>query len=174
MDEPNKSIDLALQAVSAAAWEPFGTLPGDEGTANDHSELEFLWADGAVNFISHSNSEIAFTTSGGAVCELLNRHDTHTQTLMPYDTDAYCVVAPRDVDFSAPEHFRTVRAFLLPRYAVVHLARGTWHWGPYPLHESSIRILNIQGRGYPQDNGITWLARDHGVRYAVNIAAAPA
>jgi hypothetical protein len=30
-----------------------------------------------------------------------------------------------------------------------------------------VRIFNIQGRGYPNDNGIVELARDHGVVYSV-------
>jgi len=110
-----------------------------------------LWADGHVNFIGHTNDEIELSAAGGALCDLLNRHDTHTQTLMPFDTDAYAVVAPASVDFSRPEHFETVRAFHLPRLSVVHLARGTWHWGPYPMHADSVRIFNIQGRGYAQD-----------------------
>ena len=53
---------------------------------------------------------------------------------------------PLNIDFSEPEHFDAVQAFYLPQHAVVHLARGTWHWGPYPLN-ANLRIFNIQGRG---------------------------
>ena len=158
---------LRLEDVTYESWAPFGTIPSDEQTEHDKTDLEFLWHDGHVNFIGHTNREIEFTATGGALCDLLNRHDTHTQTLMPFDTDAYAVVAPAAVDFSAPEHLDTVRAFFLPRLAVVHLARGTWHWGPYPLAAESVRIFNIQGRGYAQDNGIAWLARDLGLRLEV-------
>ena len=153
------------------SWAPFGAVPSDEGTEHDTAALEFLLNDGGVNFISHSNDEIPFTDDGAACCELLNRHDTHTQTLMPFDTDGYAVVAPAAVDFSEPEHFETVRAFFLPRLSVVHLARGTWHWGPYPLTDPTIRIFNIQGRGYPNDNGIAWLARDHDTTYEIGRTA---
>ncbi len=159
--------ELRLEAVTHESWAPFGAIPSDELTEHDTADLEFLWADGHVNFISHRNDEIEFTAEGHALCDLLNRHDTHTQTLMPFDTDAYAVVAPAEVDFSDPAHLDTVRAFVLPRLSVVHLARGTWHWGPYPLREDRIRIFNIQGRGYARDNGIAWLARDLGVRFAV-------
>lgn len=159
-------VRLTLASATPDAWAPFGTIPGDEGTPGDASEVEFLWADGAVNFIGHTNDELRFL-GDTPLCELLNRHDTHTQTLMPYDTDAYCVVAPASVDFSDPAHLDAVRAFHLPRYAVVHLARGTWHWGPYPLRAASVRLLNVQGRGYPADNGIAHLARDRGVAFAV-------
>lgn len=160
---------LHLETVTPESWAPFGTIPSDEGSEHDRSDLEFLWDDGHVNFISHTNDEIPFTADGAACCERLNRHDTHTQTLMPYDTDAYAVVAPADVDFSEPEHLETVRAFRLPRHAVVQLARGTWHWGPYPLGQDSIRIFNIQGTGYVNDNGIAWLTRDHGVTFEVEL-----
>lgn len=160
---------LPLTDVTHETWAPFGTLPSDEGTDHDTSDLEFLWNDGHVNFIGHTNDEIPFTTDGLPICELLNRHDTHTQTLMPMSGPAYVVVAPADIDFSEPEHFDTIVAFRLEQYSVVHLARGTWHWGPYPLGADSVRIFNIQGRGYPNDNGIAWLTRDHAVRCPVEV-----
>jgi ureidoglycolate hydrolase len=157
---------LELEDVTHSSWAPFGTIPSDEQTEHDTADLEFLWNDGHVNFIAHTNDEIERTASG-SYCDLLNRHDTHTQTLMPFDADAYAVVAPAAVDFSRPEHLATARAFRLPRLSVVHLARGTWHWGPYPLGAERVRIFNIQGRGYACDNGIAWLARDLGQRLEV-------
>lgn len=157
---------LQLEDVTHETWAPFGSIPSDEQTEHDTSDLEFLWNDGHVNFIGHTNDEIE-RTPRGALCDLLNRHDTHTQTLMPFDGDAYAVVAPAAVDFTEPAHLETVRAFRLPRGSVVHLARGTWHWGPYPLGADSLRIFNIQGRGYAHDNGIAWLLRDLGVRFEV-------
>src|SRR5262245_52310275 len=102
-------------------------------------------------------------------CELLNRHDTHTQTLMPMSGDAIVVVAPPDVDFSDAAHFATVKAFALPQYACVHLHRGTWHWGPYPVGADELRIFNIQGRGYPSDNAVVRFAQDFGLAYDVKI-----
>lgn len=163
-------IRLDLEDVTPESWAPFGAIPSDEQTEHDTADLEFLWNDGHVNFIGHTNAEIELTGAPGATgarCDLLNRHDTHTQTLMPFDTDAYTVVAPAAVDFSRPSDLDTVRAFRLPQLSIVHLARGTWHWGPYPLLADSVRILNIQGRGYARDNGIAWLWRDLGVRYEV-------
>ena len=101
-------------------------------------------------------------------CELLNRHDTHTQTLMPMSGDAVVVVAPPDVDFSQSAHFDTVRAFALPQYSCVHLHRGTWHWGPYPVGAGEVRVFNIQASGWQSDNGIVELTRDHDVVYEVH------
>jgi ureidoglycolate hydrolase len=160
---------LQLGSVSHESWEPFGTIPSDEGDAHDRSDLEFLWDDGHVNFIGHTTDEITFTDDGAARCELLNRHDTHTQTLMPVDGDGYVVVAPAACDFAEASDFDQIRAFRLPRYSVVHLARGTWHWGPYPIGQDSLRIFNVQGRGYVNDNGIAWLTRDHGAVVEVEL-----
>jgi ureidoglycolate hydrolase len=161
-----RTVTLDLLPATRESFAPFGVIPPEEGDGNPTADLEFLWNDGSVNFIGHTLDELE-TRAGHLRCELLNRHDTHTQTLMPMDADSVVVVAPADVDFSQPEHFDMVRAFALARHNCVHLHRGTWHWGPYPLGTSSVRIFNVQGRGYADDNGIAWLARDHGVVYEV-------
>lgn len=159
---------MAARPATAESFAPFGALPPDEGDGAPTADLEFTLADGWVNYIGHSIGEID-VVDGALRCGLLNRHDTHTQTLMPVSGDAVVVVAPAAVDFSQPAHFDTVRAFLVPRYTCVHLSRGTWHWGPYPLRADSVRIFNIQGRGYADDNEIVWLARDHATVYDVRV-----
>jgi len=161
-----RPIPLAARPATSESFAPFGVLPPDEGDGGPTADLEFLLDDGWVNYIGHSLDEVD-VVDGALRCELLNRHDTHTQTLMPVSGDAVVVVAPAGVDFSQPGHFESVAAFLLPQYTCVHLRRGTWHWGPYPVGSDHVRIFNIQGRGYPDDNGIAWLARDHGVAYDV-------
>jgi hypothetical protein len=161
-----RTVTLDQIPATIDTFAPYGVLPSDEGDGNPTADLEFRLDDGWVNYIGHSLDEIE-VADGRLRCELLNRHDTHTQTLMPVDADAVVVVAPAEHDFSEPEHFDAVRAFALPRLTCVHLHRGTWHWGPYPVGARSLRMLNIQGRGYPNDNGIAWLARDHGVVFAV-------
>jgi ureidoglycolate hydrolase len=161
-----RSVTLEPIEATATSFAPFGVLPPDEGDGRPTADLEFLQNDGWVNYIGHSLDEIE-VKDGRLRCELLNRHDTHTQTLMPISADAVVVVAPPDHDFSRPEHFEAVRAFALPRLTCVHLHRGTWHWGPYPVDTDFVRMLNIQGRGYPNDNGIVWLTRDHDVVYEV-------
>jgi ureidoglycolate hydrolase len=168
MAEP-RTIALPLITATAESFAPYGVLPPDEGNGPT-ADLEFLLHDGWVNYIGHTLDEID-VRDGRLYCELLNRHDTHTQTLMPMSGDALAVVAPAEVDFSEPSHFDTVRAFALPQHTCVHLHRGTWHWGPYPVGASSVRIFNIQGRGYVNDNGIAWLTRDHGVVYEIDAQA---
>ncbi len=161
-----RSVTLEPIEATIESFAPYGALPPDEGDGGPTADLEFLLNDGWVNFIGHSLDEID-VANGRLRCELLNRHDTHTQTLMPVSADAVVVVAPADHDFSQPEHFHAVRAFALPRLTCVHLHRGTWHWGPYPVDTNFVRMLNIQGRGYPDDNGIVQLTRDHGVVFEV-------
>jgi ureidoglycolate hydrolase len=165
MAEP-RAIELVPAAATRESFAPFGMLPPEEGDGNPTADLEFLWSDGSVNFIGHTLDELE-VRDGRLRCELLNRHDTHTQTLMPMSGPAVVVVAPAALDFSEPAHFDAVRAFALPRHSCVHLLRGTWHWGPYPVGANELRIFNVQGRGYANDNGIAWLTRDHGVVYEV-------
>jgi len=161
-----RTVELEPITATIESFAPFGVLPPVEGDGKPTADLEFLLNDGWVNYIGHTLDEIE-VRDGALRCELLNRHDTHTQTLMPMSGDAVVVVAPADVDFSSAEHFDTVRAFVMARHTCVHLHRGTWHWGPYPLGAPSVRIFNVQGRGYADDNGIAWLTRDHGVVYEV-------
>ena len=165
-----RTLELATRPVSAAAFATFGRLPADEGTPGDAADLEFRWNDGHLNYIAHTWEEIAHG-SRGALCDLLNRHDTHTQALMPVNADAIVVVAPGPLDFSRAEHLGAVTAFLVRRYECFVLDVGTWHWGPFPIEEGgTVRLLNAQGRGYAKDNGIAWLARDHGVQFEVVVA----
>jgi ureidoglycolate hydrolase len=161
-----RTISLEPIAATIESFAPYGVRTPEEGDGNPTADLEFLKNDGWVNYIGHRLDEIE-VRHDKLRCELLNRHDTHTQTLMPMSGDAIVVVAPPDADFSEPEHFGAVRAFALPRHTCVHLHRGTWHWGPYPVGADELRIFNIQGRGYPSDNGIVWLTRDHDVVYEV-------
>src|SRR5438309_28524 len=138
MSEPH-TIELPVEPATRESFAPYGVLPPFEGDGQPTADLVFTRNDGWVNFIGHTLDEIE-VRAGRLRCELLNRHDTHTQTLMPISGDALVVVAPADVDFSLPEHFETVKAFALPQYAVVHLHRGTWHWGPYPVGASEVRV----------------------------------
>jgi ureidoglycolate hydrolase len=164
-------ITLPVASVTPEAFAPFGVLPSDEGDGHATADLEFLENDGWVNYIEHSLGEI-HVDNGAYRCDLLNRHYTHTQTLMPMTGAAVMVVAPAAVDFSEAPHYDTVTAFLLAQHLCVHLRRGTWHWGPYPVGAPAVRIFNVQGRGYPRDNGVVDFVRDHRVAYTVDVSNA--
>ena len=147
---------LAVQSLSPTAFSPFGVLPPDEGGPGPTADVVFDRADGWVNFIGHDAAEVDHGPTGPR-CDHLNRHDTHTQTLMPMDDDAVIVVAPPDVRFVDAADVERVAAFLIPRQQPVHLHRGTWHWGPYPVRAPSVRLLNLQARGWPDDNTVATL-----------------
>ena len=160
MPDP-RVVTLRAQPLSQAAFGPFGVVPGDEGR-EPTADLEFELDDGWVNYIGHALSEID-VVDGRLRCDVLNRHDTHTQTLMPVSGDAIVVVAPADVPLASGNDADAIAAFVVRQYECVHLARGTWHWGPYPIGADAVRVFNIQGRGYPNDNGVAELRRDVGV-----------
>ena len=162
-----RTVQLPLETATSRSFAAYGVLPPFEGDGQPTADLVFTRNDGWVNFIGHTLDEIV-VRDGRMRCELLNRHDTHTHTLMPMSGDALVVVAPPDIDFSQPDHFDRVKAFALPQYTCVHLHRGTWHWGPYPVGAAEVRVFNIQARGWPTDNGIVELTRDHGVVYEVH------
>jgi len=161
-----RTIELRPEPATRESFAAYGVIPPVEGDGNPTADLVFTRDDGWVNFIEHTIDEIE-VRAGRLQCELLNRHDTHTQTLMPMTGDTIVEVAPAEVDFSQPAHFDTVKAFALPQYSCVHLHRGTWHWGPYPVGSPNVRVFNIQARGWPTDNTVVALASDHSVVFEV-------
>jgi ureidoglycolate hydrolase len=159
-------IPLEPKPLTRDGFAPFGVLPPDEGD-EPTADLEFRLNDGWVNYIGHTLGEIE-VVDGELRCDVLNRHDTHTQTLMPVSGDSVVVVAPAAVPLTTAADLETVRAFVVRRYECVHLHRGTWHWGPYPVGADMVRVFNIQGRGYPNDNGVAAIARDLSAVFAVD------
>lgn len=149
---------LKAEPLTAEAWAPFGWLPVDDTDPADGAyTLTFEWGDPHLNVIAHAPGEVERTETG-TLCTRMFRHDTHTQALMVLNCDAVVAVAPADVDFSAPTHLDTVRAFLLHPQEVVVLHRGTWHWGPFSVGPEPVRMLNVQGRRYAEDNAHVDLA----------------
>jgi ureidoglycolate hydrolase len=158
-------VTLTAEPLTRDGFAPFGALPPDEGD-EPTADLEFTLNDGWANYIGHTLDEID-VVDGALRCDVLNRHDTHTQTLMPVSGDAIVVVAPAAVAMTTVADIASARAFVVRQYECVHLARGTWHWGPYPIGAPMVRVFNIQGRGYPNDNGVAALASDLGVVFDV-------
>ena len=89
---------------------------------------------------------------------MLFRHDTHTQTVMSLDVPAVIAVAPAAVDFSAPDDVDAIRVFRLEPLEPLVLSRGTWHWGPFPVSAAEVRLFNVQGLRYAEDNACVDLA----------------
>jgi ureidoglycolate hydrolase len=138
--------------LTLEGWAPFGWLPvPDTDPSDGEGRLAFAWDDAHVNIISHRRDEVP-ESNEGLRCEVLFRHSTHTQALMPLDAAAVIVVASSESDLAHPGEQSQLRAFILPALTPVVLHRGTWHWGPYPVTAEEVRLFNVQGLRYQEDN----------------------
>jgi ureidoglycolate hydrolase len=146
------------ETLSEEAWAPFGWLPvADTDPRDGEHRLSFAWDDVHVNIIGHARAEVP-ETGDGLRCQMLFRHDTHTQAVMSLDVPAVLVVAPAARDFSAATDLDSIRAFRLGALQPVVLHRGTWHWGPFPVAADAVRLFNVQGLRYAEDNASVDLA----------------
>jgi len=160
-------LTIVAEPFAANAWREFGWVPVADADPTDgiHS-LEFSWEDAHLNYISHAPDELE-REGDRFVLERLYHHDTHTQALMPLNCSSWIAVAPAFVDFSRADHLDTLRAFLLDPLICIVLHRGTWHYGPFPLGDEPVRLLNLQGRRYAEDNAHVDLDQVAGVRVTV-------
>jgi ureidoglycolate lyase len=144
-------LTLVAEPLSAAAFAPFGQVIARDMMIDTVMELR----GGEVfhlNVLSYDGRPL--------VCDHLNRHHRATQALVALaGRPSLVVVAPRDVDFSAREQLTSLRAFVCDGTAGINLALGTWHWGPYPLMDH-VDLVNVQGRGFADDNEVAYLERD--------------
>jgi ureidoglycolate lyase len=166
-----RAVTVTAGPLTADAWRPFGWLPVDDTDPADVVDLHFEWADPHLNFIAHAYDEVPHTPGGSPVCEVMYRHDTHTQALMVTNCAAVVAVAPASVDFSAPSDLDEIRAFVLHPGDCLVLHRGTWHWGPFPIGSDPVRLLNVQGRRYAEDNASVDLPGRTGGAVQVEIPA---
>jgi len=143
---------VAIEALTEAAWAPFGWLPvADTDPRDGHHRMTFEWDDAHVNLIGHARSEVP-ETGRGFRCEMLYRHDTHTQSLMPLNVPGVIVVAPSHVEFHDVAEVGSIHAFRIETLESLVLHRGTWHWGPFPIEGPEVRLFNVQGLRYAEDN----------------------
>jgi ureidoglycolate hydrolase len=141
------------EPITATAWAPFGWLPvPDTDPGDGEHTLHFEWDDAHLNTITHTTDEIA-VDADGMRCAVMYRHETHTQVLTPLDAAAVVAVAPARAGFDTAADLDRIRAFVLEPGETVVLHQGTWHWGPFPIRgATSVRLLNLQARGYADDN----------------------
>ena len=144
--------EVVAVRLSPEAFAPFGWLPVSDTDPIDAAlPFEFAWNDAHVNVISHAPDEVEHSERG-LVCDRFYRHDTHTQTLLALDTHSVVAVAPAAATFASPTDLGEVRAFVVAPLEGFALARGTWHWGPFPLGDAPVRLWNVQGKRYREDN----------------------
>lgn len=144
-----------MESFDEGAWAPFGWVPVKDTDERDgENRLRYEWDDVHLNVIGHSLEEVS-KTPNGLRCDELFHHLTHTQALMSLNCDCVVVVAPPGSIFENAKDLDQVRAFLLHPLEPVVLHQGTWHWGPYPLDDTPVSLLNVQGLRYAEDNGRT-------------------
>ena len=149
---------INARLLTEPEWAPFGWLPlADTDPRDARYTYEFAWGDPHVNVITHGPDEVE-RVEARLVCDRFYRHDTHTQTLLALDAVAIVAVAPASTTFTAPADLDTVRAFVIRPLEGFALARGTWHWGPFPIGDAPVHLWNLQSKRYEQDNRCAELA----------------
>ncbi|HUC05687.1 MAG TPA: ureidoglycolate lyase [Acidimicrobiales bacterium] len=163
---------IGPEPLVEGSWAPFGWLPlADTDPRDGEQSLSFEWGDPHVNIIGHARSEVP-ATDDGLRCEMLYRHATHTQTIMSLDVDAVIAVAPADVTFGGPGDVESIHVFWLHPLEPFVLHRGTWHWGPFPVGTPWVRLFNVQGLRYAEDNDMVDL-RSRAMTVDVVLGEAP-
>jgi ureidoglycolate hydrolase len=148
------TFTVRAEPLTSDGWRPFGQVVGrDECFVELRGDATFH-----LDVLTYEWHPLR--------ADLLNRHHTATQALIPLGGDpAVVLVAPAEVDFSSPEHLETLRAFVISGDLGINLALGTWHWGPYPLGQR-VALANFQG-DVTHDNEIAHLERDLGVTVSI-------
>ncbi len=165
-----ETIVIEARPFEPDAWAPFGWVPvADTDPADGRHTLEFEWHDPHLNLISHSPDEVERAPTGIVVGRLY-RHDTHTQALLPLNCESVIAVAPASVDFSDRSDLEAIRAFRLRPLDRLVLHRGTWHWGPFPVGDEPVQLLNVQGQGYADDNASVDVAEQLGFQVVVEVS----
>ena len=156
--DPTEHV-VTAELLTPAAFAPFGDV-----LATEPHEAAVEVRDGEtwlLNVLSYDHRPL--------VCDHLNAHRRATQTLVPLGSrPAVLVVAPAEATFADATDLDRVRAFVLDGRAAVNLALGTWHWGPYPVADR-VDLLNLQGRGFADDNDVARLGEDLGVVVRVRV-----
>jgi ureidoglycolate hydrolase len=165
------AMSITPRQFDSVDWQPYGWIPVPDTDPRDGaSRLEFEWSDVHLNLIGHDADEVPHTARG-LVCEMLFRHQTHTQALLVLNCPAVVVVAAASTTFSSSADAARLQAFLVQPLDSFVLHRGTWHWGPFPISEPRVNMLNVQGLRYAEDNDCCKLT-DLGASVEVITAAA--
>ena len=145
------SFAVVGEPLTADAFAPFGQVVATGDMVMELRDGEEF----ALNVLSYDRQPL--------VVDHLNRHHKATQALVALaGKPTLLVVAAKEYDFSTRDHLEHVRAFICDGTAGVNLALGTWHWGPYPLMDH-VDLVNVQGKGFANDNEVAYLPRDLGV-----------
>ena len=78
--------------------------------------------------------------------------------MLSLDVPAVIAVAPAGVEFNDEGDTESIRVFRIEPLEPLVLNRGTWHWGPFPVDAAEVRLYNVQGLRYSDDNRCVDLA----------------
>ncbi|MBA2607639.1 MAG: ureidoglycolate lyase [Actinobacteria bacterium] len=148
---------VKAEPLTDAAFAPFGQVinTGDMVMELGDGE-EFM-----LNVLSYDRYPL--------VVDHLNRHHKATQALVALaGKPSLVVVAPAEFDFSTSDHLQHLRAFICDGSAGINLLLATWHWGPAPLMDH-VDLVNVQGKGFLDDNEVAHLERDLDVLVTVEL-----
>jgi ureidoglycolate hydrolase len=166
-----ETITIDAQRFTPEGWAEFGWVPvPDDDPADGLHTLDFSWQDAHLNYITHTPEEVE-RDGENFVVNRLYHHDMHTQALMPLNCPSWIAVAPAFDDFSYAHQIENVRAFRLEPFTCIVLHRGTWHFGPFPSGDEPLRVLNLQGRRYEEDNAYVELLQVAGTQVLVRADA---
>jgi ureidoglycolate lyase len=150
-------FEVRAEPLNAESFAPFGQVI-------ERGDMVMELRDGEafhLNVLSYERQPLE--------CDHLNRHHRATQALVALaGRPTVVVVAPGEVDLTSRDHLSSVRAFVCDGTAGINLSLGTWHWGPYPLMDR-VDLVNVQGRGFADDNEVAHLARDLGVVVTISL-----
>jgi ureidoglycolate lyase len=151
------AYEVQAEPLTAEAFAPFGQVIARGDMVMELRDGETFH----LNVLSYDRQPLE--------CDHLNRHHRATQALVALaGRPTLVVVAPSEHDFSTRQHLETVRAFVCDGTAGINLSLGTWHWGPYPLMDH-VDLVNVQGKGFADDNEVAHLTRDLGVVVTVRL-----
>jgi ureidoglycolate lyase len=151
------TFEIQAEPLTAEAFAPFGQVIAEGDMVMELRDGETFH----LNVLSYDRHPLE--------CDHLNRHHKATQALVALaGRPTLVVVAPSEHDFSTRDHLSSVRAFVCDGTAGINLALGTWHWGPYPLMDH-VDLVNVQGKGFADDNEVAHLTRDLGVVVTVRL-----
>jgi ureidoglycolate lyase len=151
------TFEVQAEPLTAEAFAPFGQVIAEGDMVMELRDGEMFH----LNVLSYDRHPLE--------CDHLNRHHKATQALVALaGRPTLVVVAPSEHDFSTRDDLSSVRAFVCDGTAGINLALGTWHWGPYPLMDH-VDLVNVQGKGFADDNEVAHLTRDLGVVVTVRL-----
>ncbi|MEY2398473.1 MAG: hypothetical protein QOJ00_1647 [Actinomycetota bacterium] len=142
------SFVVMAEPLTDEAFAPFGQVIDTGDMVMELSDGEEFM----LNVLSYDRRELKV--------DHLNRHHKATQALVALaGKPTLLVVAAKEFDFSTRDHLKHIRAFICDGTAGVNLSLATWHWGPYPLMDH-VDLVNVQGKGFLNDNEVAYLERD--------------